>query len=181
MNDIQFYDKIVKQKIEGALLAYRILLIIFYTLIASLALILPLKIELNPIGIAVAVALILLIIIPNTWRYTKIEYEYSFSAGTFTFSRIYAKKARKTVFSTEIKDILLITDKNNYQAKLKSFEPYDIIEALPSKSAEDVALMVIENDDKNIVFFFSPDQRCMKIFKFFNPQATDRDLIKKFN
>ena len=88
MADIQFYERIIKPTAKGKIFFFRTILIIFYALFASLALIIPLSTKLPPAVCVITVILILAVLIPFTWKYTCVEYELSFSAGTLTFSRI---------------------------------------------------------------------------------------------
>jgi len=182
MADIQFYEKIIKPSARGKILSFRILLIVFYLFFATLALIIPLKTQLPPTVCIITVILLLAVVVPFTWKYTCVEYELSFSAGTLTFSRIYGKRTKSTVFYSDIKSMSEISIySGNVAAKFKHYEPYTLIDALDNKSDENAAYLVFDaEDEKKVIFLFPADEQSVKIFKFFNPQATDRELLKKF-
>ena len=171
MADITSYERILKKK----QLSLKILMIAIYVIIASVWFVIAVRVTLNAAMILLA-PLSVLIAVLLTWKYTCIEYEYSFVAGNFTLSKIYGKSRRKVMLEFEIKSLMEIFPYNaRTEGKIKGGI---FINGLPGNASPNPCVCVFENDEENKVFFvLDCDEQTAKIFKFYNPVATDRAIF----
>ena len=102
LENTQFCEHAVKQKLEGKWIAKRIGLIVLYGFILLVAAFLGLLYK-NILPFLVVAALIEVGLIPLTWRRTKLEYEYTMTGGILTFSYIYGGSSQKLIFEVEQK------------------------------------------------------------------------------
>ncbi len=171
MADIQYYERVLKKKEPKG----KALLIALYLVILSIWFIVAVRYTLNA-AIILLIPLSILIAVLLTWKYTCIEYEYSFTAGTFTFSKIYGKSNRKTVFSAELTALETVKP---YSADKAITEEYSkFINAVPGQSAQNPCSCIFNIDDKKICVLIDCDETSSKILKFFKASAVDRDVFK---
>ena len=176
MADIQSYERVLKKKDIGA----KILMIVIYVLIAFVGLLALIKFGFKP-QIIVLIPLLLVAIVKLTWRYTQTEYEYSFLAGTATVSKIFGNSSRRTVVEFEIRSILSLSahDSRN-TSKISADSEKKVLIAIPHKGCVNPCMCVFEDDKKKKTYLIIDcDEMTAKIFKFFAPSATDRNIFDK--
>ena len=171
MADIQYYERILKKKEPKK----KAMMIAIYLGIVSAWFVIAVRYTLNA-AILLMIPLSVIIAVLLSWKYTQVEYEYSFAAGSFTFSKIYGRSKRKTVFSADIKSMVLAKP---YEAtKDQNRDSDDFIIAIPESTAKNPCICIFDNDDKKICVLIDCDEMSAKILKFFNASATDRDGLK---
>ncbi len=171
MADIQSYERVLKKKKTGLKLA----LIAIYAVIASFWFVLAIRVGLHPAMILLA-PLSVVIAVLLTWKYTNVEYEYSFMAGTLTFSKIYGKSRRKTVLEVDIKSLFAVFPYN--ERTVARTEDGNLVSGIPSSYSTNPCVCAYEDEkEKKVYFLLDCDERSAKIFKFFNPSATDRAVF----
>ncbi len=165
------YEKVVKKSNKGKHLAKKISLALSYAVFFVLWLMAALNNPKQAVYIIVAGALLTLIIAIITWKYLCIEYEYSFSYGTLSVAKIYAKKKRKPMLETEIKELLIIAPATEeYIRKAEHFQIDKRIIAVSSEQAENIWLVVSGGkDERRVLVFFEADDRSLSILKSINP------------
>lgn len=176
MADIQSYERVLKKKDIGT----KILMIVIYALIAFVGLLALIKFGFKP-QIIVLIPLLLVAIVKLTWRYTQTEYEYSFLAGTATVSKIFGNSSRRTVVELEIRSIISLSVYDSKKmARIASEGGKKIINSLPHKNCQNPCVCVFEDDKKEKIYLILDcDELTAKIFKFFAPSATDRNIFDK--
>ena len=177
MNSSQTYEKIVKKAFTGKHLAKTVTLILSYALFFAVWLLVALNQPKDLILILVAGALTTFFFVMITIKYIRLEYEYSFWYGRMGIAKIYAKKKRKAVIETEIKDLLIIapaTEENI--ARAERFETEKRIVAVSDESADEIWLVVTGGqDERRVMIFFEADERSLAMLKSLNPHV----FIKK--
>ncbi len=177
MNTSQSYEKVVKLSNKGKPLIKKISAVMSYALIFVIWLVIGLN---NPNIMAPALvfgALLTLVVVLITWKYLCVEYEYSFSYGTLGVAKIYAKKKRKLLIETEMRDLLIIAPATEeYIRKAEHFEIEKRIIAVSSENADNIWLVVSGGkDERRVLVFFEADERSLAILKSANPYV----FIKK--
>ncbi len=171
MADIQSYERVLKKKQTGL----KVALIALYAVVAGVWLVLAVRVGLHPAMILLA-PLSVVIAVLLTWRYTNVEYEYSFMAGTLTFSKIYGKSRRKTLLEVDIKSLSSVFPYNERTAS--KISDGKRVNGIPSSTSENPCVCAFEDENENKVYFvLDCDEQSAKIFKFFNPSATDRAIF----
>ena len=172
MADVQYYERVLKKKA----IKRKLLLIGVYVIILSIWFVVAIRYTLNA-AIIILAPLSILIAVLLTWKYASVEYEYSFSAGTFTFSKIYGRSKRKTVFSADIKSIALAKP---YDADRDAGLDYsEFINAIPCSASPNPCICIFDVDEKRTCVLIDCDDRSARILRFFNPSSVDRDILKK--
>ena len=173
MNSSQTYEKIVKKSFKGTHLAKTITLIMCYVLSAACFVILAFNSPQKAPLILVAGALFTFCLVLLTFKYVRLEYEYSFWYGRMGIAKIYAKKKRKSVIDTDIKDLLMIapaTEENI--ARAEQLEIDDRLIAVSDESADNIWLAVTGGkDERRIMVFFEADDRSLGMLKSVNPHV----------
>lgn len=172
MADIQYYERVLKKKEPRG----KLLMLALYLVILSVWFVVAIRYALNA-AIILLIPLSILIAVLLTWKYTCVEYEYSFAAGTFTFSKIYGKSKRKTVFSADIKSLVLA--KPYDPARDTNLEYSAFIGAIPSREAQNPCICIFDVDEKRTCVLLDCDELSAKILRFFNASAVDRDIFKR--
>ena len=167
MNNGSTYERTVKVKNKGSYLAKKITVIMAYVLFFSVWLAAAMSNAKSFIPILTAGILSTLLVVSFTWKYLFLEYEYSFWYGNMSIAKIYAKRKRKNVLSTEIKDLLIIAPANEENIhKANRFEPEETLMAISSESADDIWLTVTGGkDEKRVLIFFEADERSLDMLK----------------
>ena len=173
MNEFLTYEFTTHQKNEGLWIFKKIALVIFYAVYV---------ITLFVVGFLTRIALPFLALVPLTlwilvfftWRYVDVDYECSMTSGILTFSKIFGSRARKKVFDATIKSMTLIAPyEKDAQKRIDRYAPEIIYDARSSTRAARPYFALFEDDKgKKILFIFEADDKCLKIFKFYNPSAT---------
>ena len=176
MND-KNYEKLVKQKTEGKILALKIALIFFYVIFAAVGFTLTILFaKANP-ALILLVGAIDSVIIFFSWRFTCIEYEYSILAGSLYVAKIYGKTNRKEIFEEELSRATTIAPYNEkYAPTADNAQADKVIYAISSMSAPHVwfAIFELEGAEK-VTVFFEADERALKSLRNSNPRATARE------
>ena len=179
MNDIQGYERLLKQKTNKNTVCLRTGLIFAYLLWAGIFITLMLKyIGLNAPMIAfipISTAIIVLL----SWKYTYVEFEYSFAGGTFYLSKIYGKKTRKQILEADIASALLIAPcDDKYIAEAERLSPDRTVHAESSDRASDLWMLIYDEDkDCRVLVFFEADERSLKYLRHHAPRVTAREKL----
>lgn len=120
------------------------------------------------------IPLSLWVIVWLTWRFTQVEYEYSFFSGELTVNRILGNRTRKTLMKVRIHDFSAIfpaTELN--QSKIEAFAPENTVMAVSEAGAEGiwVVLWTDAESGKRQALYFEPDEKSIKILKYYNASA----------
>ena len=177
MADIQTYERVLEQD-ESVLRRSRILMIVLYGVIFTLLMLAAVLASLNPallllapLGTAVAVIF--------SWKYTRVEYEYSFFGGVLTFSKIYSGSSRSLVLEADIRAMTTVTAyTESTAAKIKADSSAKVIDGLPAGEHLNPCVCAFEDErERKIYFIFECDEQTARIFKHFNPTATDGSVF----
>lgn len=176
MADVQHYERVLKKK--KGVLASRLILILIYLFIFSVWFVVTVRFGLH-IAVVVLAPLSIVIAVLLTWKYTKVEYEYSFVAGSFTFSRIYGSKKRKTVFEAELKTLVSVIPYDTVK-----FSPKDdngtLINAVPDGASPNPCVCLFEDGDgKRYHVIIDCDGMTARILRFFKASALDRSVFER--
>lgn len=120
------------------------------------------------------IPLSLWIIVWLTWKFTQVEYEYSFFSGTLTINRILGNRTRKKMTEIRIQNFSAILPANEAnQSKIEAFGAENTIFAASEANAENlwVALWKDEENGKNQALYFEPNEKAVKILKYYNAAA----------
>ncbi|MBO7311035.1 MAG: hypothetical protein J6U86_06560 [Clostridia bacterium] len=171
MADIQYYERAIKSKEPKR----KALMIGIYAIVLSAWFVICVRFSISA-EIVMLIPLSILATVALTWKYTSVEYEYSFTAGIFTFSKIYGKSKRKTVFSGDLKALTLAKP---YDAQRDVNLKYDeLINAIPKSGANNICLCIFDIDERKTCVLIEYDQLTAKILYHFNHTATSRELLK---
>ena len=172
MNEFQTYEIMTHRKSEGIWIFKRIALILLY---------IAYVITVFTVGFMTRVIIPLLAFVPITtwilifftWRYTDVDYECSMTSGHLTFSKIFGSRSRKTVFEITIKSISLIAPYvADSKKRIDRYSPEVIYDARSSQKAERQYFALFENaNGKKSLLLFEPDDKTLKILKFYNSSA----------
>jgi len=169
----EFCERVVKQRIEGRWLWYRITLIAIYVALALILLSLALS---RHIAFLALLPLLGIPLVMITWRFVCVEYEYSLEGGVLSLAKVYGKRYRTEVFSCEVRRMVLIapnTEENRERAMRN--RPERAYTAVSGKRAENVWLAVMEESEKSFsVFYFEADDELCARLRFYNPSAMTR-------
>ena len=109
-----------------------------------------------------------------TWRFTQVEYEYSFFSGALTISRVLGNRTRKKLLEIRIQNfssVFAATEMN--QSKIEAFAAENTIFAASEATAENlwVALWTDAESGKRMALYFEPNEKAIKILKYYNASA----------
>ena len=173
MADIHYYERVIKSKEPKR----KALMIGIYAFILSVWFVICVRLSISA-EIVALIPLSIIIAVLLTWKYTSVEYEYSFTAGAFTFSKIYGKSKRKTVFTGDLKTLALAKP---YDAQRDVNLKYDeLITALPKAKAgaNNICVCIFDIDERKTCVLIDCDQLTAKILYHYNHTATSRELLK---
>lgn len=170
MADIQHYERVFKKK--HAPKALVIVLIILYCLMVCGWLVLALLSSMN-LALALLVPAAIFLIAFTVWKYSQVEYEYSFTAGIFTFSKIYGKSNRKTVFEEELRNLTRVV---SYE-KAEVPKGDKLIKAIPTPDCDNPCVCCFRIDDSDIYVIIDCDELTARIIRNFKPSALDRSVL----
>lgn len=119
------------------------------------------------------IPLTLWIIVFLTWRYTQVEYEYSFLSGRLTVSRILGSRSRKKLVTLTIRELSAILPcEEPYLDRINAFGAQkEIFAASHNDSPELYAAMWEEEDGTRRLLWFEPNERAIKILRYYNMSA----------
>ena len=114
------------------------------------------------------------IIVWLTWKHTQVEYEYSYFTGALTVSRILGNRTRKKLLNVRIQELSAIFPYGEANAsRIEAYGAENVIFAASSQNAENlyVALWQDAESGKRCVLFFEPNEKAIKILKYYNMSA----------
>ena len=178
MSDIHRYEKIVKLKAEGIILAKKIFLIITYTILVFVGIPMSIIYLKGNIPIVLTLVAITGFFIFITWKQSTVEYEYTIISGMFLLAKIHGKLRRKEVFEAELRDAVIIAPFNEiYCEKAEKCEPNDVFYSVSSQKAENIWFIIFEESGgvKTLVLF-EADEKAISILRHYCPRATVRTV-----
>ena len=127
------------------------------------------------VGASTRLFIYLIALVPiSLWKYTQVEYEYSYFTGALTVSRILGNRTRKKLLNVRIQELAAIFPYGDANAsRLEAYGAENVIFAASSQSAENlyVALWQDNESGKRCVLFFEPNEKAIKILKYYNMSA----------
>lgn len=177
MEHSQTYERIVARACVGRWRSIRIFAYVGYVCFASLWLTPILRAMFHPAMIALAIITTAVLVV-WTRKYLHMEYEYSFVDSSFTVSKIFGKKKRKTMLEVDVHRMLLIVPATEeHFADASRLAPTKTLYALGTPDSENAILAVWDTDkDERVALYFESDPKTVSILRRFNPQACSRDL-----
>ncbi len=109
-----------------------------------------------------------------TWKHTQVEYEYSFFSGKLTVNKILGGRTRKKLLEVMIRDISAIFPYEDvHVSKAEKWNAKVAVYAASSLSAPSLYLALWENEEsgKRYLLCFEPDEKALKIMKYYNMSA----------
>lgn len=173
------YETVVRQKVAGTVLLWRVALVALYVLFgASFVALCLANAVFWPLFSLLPLSLWLLVFI--TWRYVSVEFEYALDAGVFTACAIYGKRSRRKIAEIALKDAVRIAplDDEDEAARAAAWRPERSFCAVSSFSAPAIFFILFEFDGgkggekRRAVFYFEGDRRSLDICRSCNPSAT---------
>lgn len=172
------YEYVVAEKPSASLRMRRIALILLYVIwvLGFLAVGLLLRIV-APLLAFIPITLWILIFF--TWRYTQVEYEFSFLSGQLTVSRILGGRSRKKLAEITIREasaILPVTDANaeridQNEERVNAYSPEKTVVSVSHTDVPGIYALLWEVDGIRRVLWFEPNERALKILKYYNNSA----------
>ena len=151
---------------KAALILIYVLWVAIWLVVGAITKLLAYLFALVPISLWVLIFL--------TWRYTQVQYEYSFFAGDVTVSRILNDRFRKTMIAVHIRKIEAVFPCNgSYDAEIERFGADKTIFAASTEDAPNlcVALWHDEESEQKIRLYFEPDEKSIKILRYYHAAA----------
>lgn len=179
MNDTQTYEKLVKRKTEGKLLAARIALILGYILFAVGGVILAILLADGHPALILLVALLDFCLWLLTHKLVQIEYEYTFIGGSFYLAKILGRSARRELFSEELSRAATVAPySGQYKLEVEKRNIQRCISAVSSKNAENVWFILFEKESGGAtLILFEADERSLKHLRQAAPRAVAREKL----
>ena len=175
MADIQYYERVIKAQEGGKRFLPRAVAICGYIFILTLWLVIAVRVGISA-SLLMLIPLSVLTAVWLTWKYTSIEYEYSFTAGIFTFSKIYGKTKRKTVFEADLKTLVSAVPYD--ERAVETSNARSVINAIVTESCPNPCVCIFEENDKRTCVILDCDEMSARILRFFKPSATDRRIFE---
>ena len=172
MADLQHYEFVVSQKLEGkwrmrriiAVIGYVLFALVFFALGTTTKLLFPL-LALTP--------LFLWMLIFFTWRYTRPDYELTTVSNTNRFTIVYGNRTRRPQMEVEFRKMQKIAPYDEAgKAEVERFAPEKTYAAVSSMAANDLYYAIWEEDKTHCVLFFEATEQLLKICKYYNNAAT---------
>ena len=120
------------------------------------------------------IPLSLWIIVWLTWRFTQVEYEYSFFSGALTVNRILGNRTRKKMMEVRIQNFSAVFPANEAnQSKIEAFAAENTIFAASEAKAENLWVAIWDDAEsgKHQALYFEPNEKAIKILKYYNTSA----------
>ncbi len=168
------YEYMIKQKVEGKLLAQKVLLLLTYGAF-GIALI-SLVFKYSPADLFIPLLILALVLtallIFLTWRFTCIEYEVIIAGGDLTVTLLYGKGWRKRLFSLAVNSIYEIGEYDDaaFEEISKLSLQKDYI-CLSSLSAPSVYYALFEEEDEQCIFYFDAPEGAIALLRKWNSGA----------
>ena len=179
MDEFSTYEFVVRQKITGKWVLYRIGLVFFYIAVVLGWFLFGFNTRIFwPLLAFVPISVWLLVFV--TWRYVSVEYEYSITSGTLTFSKIFGNRSRRRVLEIRLRDAVRIAPLENAEeaAKATAWHPEREFSAISSLRAPDVYFITFElgepgsKDRRRAIFYFEATAKALQVCRFYNPSGT---------
>ena len=177
MADIQSYERVLKSHKKSRGAVSKLAIILCVTSLLGVWIYASVAMKLDPAWI-VLVPLLLITAFFILRKYSQIEHEYAFTAGYLTYSKIYGKSRRKSVCEVDLRTVTEVFPYNNDTAK-RLIGDLTVINALPHSDTKNPCVCVYEENEKPIYLIFDCDAQTAKIFKHFNPRATNRAILER--
>lgn len=173
MADMQNYEFVVAQKMEGKWMLRRILAVVGYVLFALVLFTVGFVSRLG-VPVLALVPLFLWMLIYFTWRYTRPEYELTTVSNTLRFAIVYGNRTRRPQLEVEFRQMQKIAPCDEAgRAEIERFAPKKIWYAASSMDANDLYYAIWQDNDKqNCVLYFEATEHFLKICKYYNSAAT---------
>lgn len=174
MAEMQNYEFVVAQKMEGKWKVRRILAVIGYILFAIVMFGGGFATRLG-VPVLALVPMFLWMLIYFTWRYTRPEYEIATVSNTLRFTIVYGNRTRRPQVEVEFRQMQKIAPYDEAgQAEVKRFAPDKTWCAVSSMtSGRDIYYAIWQNEGKeSCVLFFEATEQLLKICKYYNSSAT---------
>jgi hypothetical protein len=167
-------EYIVKQRVEGKVLAKKIAFILSYAAIFAMLCILITSFAaplLHLPFILLACAFVAMAVFIS-WRFTSAEYEIAVSGGELMLSVIYGKATRRRLCSVPVNSILQMGEYDDaayeHLSRMSLQKNYLCISSL---SAPGVYYALFDEKNERCVAYFDADDRIIKALKRQNPSA----------
>ena len=166
------YEYAVAQAKNKKLKMKKIGMVALYVLWGAVALIGGASTNILPILCFIPLTIWILVFL--TWKYTQVEYECSFFSGKLTVSKILGEKTRKPITELLLKDLTAVLPCNEEStARIDAFGATECFFAASSPEATGLyaALWVNPDTKKRCVLYFEPNEKALKIIKYYNISA----------
>ncbi len=177
MADIQSYERVLKANKRTSGRIGNVATVLAILSLLGICFFISLRLKLSPAWV-VLVPTLLIAVTLILRKYAQVEHEYSFIAGYFTYSKIYGKSRRKTICEVDIRSLSEVFPHNERTAARLTGDA-SIINALPNAGAKNPCVCVFEQEEKTVYLLLDCDAQTARIFKHFNPRATDRAILDR--
>ncbi|MBQ8140979.1 MAG: hypothetical protein IJ038_04705 [Clostridia bacterium] len=170
-DDPNYYDYLVKPKIQGKLLMKRLLFILLYAVYSIGFCILCSLLNFWPLMCLVLVSTCIVVFF--TWRYVSPEYSYAIEKANISFAIIYGGASRKELFTYHIKDIETIAPySGEYKEKADSVTDAEKVVLVSSMDAYDIYyICATDAEGKKRVVLFEATEESKKLLRYYNENA----------
>ena len=167
------YEYAVAEAKSTALTLRKILLLVIYALWVFAFLMFGVITKIFvPLLALIPISLWILVFI--TWKYTQVEYEYSFFSGKLTVTKILGSRKRKKLTEVTIKSLNAVFPYENQNVpKAEKWDAKVAVYACSSLSAPGLYIALWEDTEKgkHCLLCFEPDEKALKIMKYYNMSA----------
>ncbi|MBR7185212.1 MAG: hypothetical protein IKD37_06360 [Clostridia bacterium] len=172
MADLQHYEFVVEQRLEGKWKLRRILAVFGYIAFVLLLFVLGVKSKLGFPLLALA-PLFCWMLVFFTWRYTRPEYEIVTVSNSLRFTVVYGGRTRRPQCEVEFRKMHRIAPLDDAgRADVERFKPDTVYAAVSSMKADDLYYAIWEEDKKHYVLYFEATEQLLKICRYYNSAAT---------
>lgn len=172
MTDLQNYEFVVSQKMEGKWVVRRVLSVMGYILFALAFFTVGIVTRLGVPMLALT-PLFLWMLIFFTWRYTRPEYEITTVSNSLRFAIIYGSRTRCPQLEVEFRKMQKIAPLDEAgRVDVARFKPDKTYCAASCMTAPDLYYAIWEEEKKHYVFYFEATEQLLKICKYYNSAAT---------
>ena len=172
MADLQNYEFVVSQKMEGKWVVRRVLAVMGYILFALAFFTVGIVTRLGVPMLALT-PLFLWMLIFFTWRYTRPEYEITTVSNSLRFAIIYGSRTRRPQLEVEFRKMQKIAPLDETgRADVARFKPDKTYCAASCMTAPDLYYAIWEEEKTHCVFYFEVTEQLLKICKYYNSAAT---------
>ncbi|MBQ8310192.1 MAG: hypothetical protein IJX80_04160 [Clostridia bacterium] len=114
------------------------------------------------------------IIVFLTWRYTQVEYEYSYFSGKLTVSKILGGRTRKKLCEVMLRDLSAVFPYSDANlSRTQAFHAEKTVFAASDAASANLYIALWQDTDssKHMILFFEPNEKAVKIIKYYNMSA----------